>query len=302
MSQTRKRALLQVGLVLVGCWVIADPGMAGEGVRASRAQLQDAWLSSDVAVVGIYKGTHPQLGERYHVVDVTDVWMGTPPLGELVFKAPRGVRAERHDEVLLFLWDRLAGATDSFIEMSRRRHGEDFIEQIGPDSLASYLLPFSRYAFPFEDGSLVLRGTSVFTDKLSKRELRSLLLDYELTLQPKAQFERADAVVHGRITRKDIKTKTVEGVAVEFVVSVDCKQLQALKGTAPDPVVLQFGSFPRSPRFDADEEVILFLSQGEDGLFLKDGKRAVFHVIDGAVAETAQPLREFVRMLRQTGG
>ena len=292
------RMSICVPVLGLGIALAATPAPAQDGVRAGRAQLQDAWLSSDVAVVGIYKGKHPTHGEPYHVVSVTDVWMGTLGTGDLVFKAPRTVRADSSDEVVLFLWDRLAGVTDSFIEASRQRHGDTFVTQIGPDSLSTHLLPFSRYAFPFKNGKLVLQGTSIHKDELSKREARNLLLDYELTLLPEALYDGADAVVRGRITRKDIKTKTVEGVAVEYVVTVDCKRLETLKGEVPDPLQLTYSSFPRSPRFDTNDEVILFLRRGETGLYLHDGKRSVLYVMDGKVAATGAPVQEFTRSLR----
>ena len=44
--------------------------------------------------------------------------------------------------------------------------------------------------------------------------------------------------------------------------------------------------------------MILFLARGEAGLHLAQGKRAVFHVVEGEVLEAGQPLATFVKSMR----
>ncbi|MFQ5601115.1 MAG: hypothetical protein ACE5G2_11255 [Candidatus Krumholzibacteriia bacterium] len=287
-------------LALLGASLGRAPLVAAQPeVKATRTQLRDAWLSVDAAVVGTYAGLDSTLGPLYHVVEVDDVWMGSAARGQLVFKAPRGIRAEPGNEVLLMLWDRLIGATDSYLETSSRRYGERAWQRIGPDSLASYLLPFSKYAFPLHKGKLVLRGTSVFKDELKRKELHDELLDFELTLLPEELYRGVDVVVRARVVKLERKSKVVEGVPVEYRIYVDFETLEELKGDAPATLHLEYSSFPRSPRFDQDEEVILFLTRTDTGLFLKQGKRAVCRIVDGAV-ETGQPVREFVRSLKDT--
>jgi hypothetical protein len=89
-----------------------------------------------------------------------------------------------------------------------------------------------------------------------------------------------------------------EDVVVDYRVEVDLEVLETLKGQAPRPLQLAFTSFPRSPRFQAQEEVILFLARGEAGLWLAHGKRSVYHVQQGEVLETGRPVSEFVKQLR----
>jgi hypothetical protein len=81
------------------------------------------------------------------------------------------------------------------------------------------------------------------------------------------------------------------------VVTVDCEVLQTIRGEVPNPLQLTYGSFPRSPRFDTGDEVILFLQRGETGLYLRDGKRSVLYITDGTVAATGEPVQPFIRSL-----
>jgi hypothetical protein len=267
-------------------------------VRATVRQLSDAWLSVDAAVVGTYAGIDSAQGPTYHAFDLEEVWLGSPAPGRLLFKAPRGVGLEPGDEALLMLWDRLNGATDSYLENATRLHGNDAWRLVGPDSLASYLLPFPRYAFRFDGKRIRLRGTSAYRQDMKRSELRGVLLDYELTLLPTALFADSDLVVRARVRSVDKRKREIEKIAVEFRIYVDLEVLGMLKGEPPPELRLDYTSFPRAPRFDVDEEVILFLTQVEDRFFLKQGKRGVYHVIDGAVAETDQPLPEFVKSLQ----
>lgn len=297
-------ALAICALTALGTTVSAQEDAAGardkdeKFVRATVRQLRDAWLSVDAAVVGTYTGIDSAAGPIYHGLDLDDVWMGTPATGRLVFKAPRGVGLEPGDEALFMLWDRLNGVTDSYLEKSTRLYGEDTWYRVGPDSLASYLLPFPRYAFRFDGDRIRLRGTSAYRQDMKRSELRGTLLDYELTLLPAAQFGDADLVVRARVRNVDKRKREFEEVAVEFRIYVGLEILGTLKGDPPAELRLDYTSFPRAPRFDVDEEVILFLTLVEERFFLKHGKRSVYHVIDGAVAETGQPFPAFVESLQ----
>ena len=277
------------------------PGSAAaqkQEVQATLNGIHDAWLAADAAVVGEYQGVDSTLGAAYHAVDVREVWMGTAAPGKLVFKAPRGVVAEPGTEALLMLWDRLSAATDSYLETARVRYGEDAWKRIGPDSLATYLLPFAQYAFPFHKDKLVLRGTSAFPQEVKRGDLHKTLLDLEYSLLPPQLYRRVDAVVHARVSAVDRRSRVIEDTAVEYHIVVDFEVLDVFKGNPLQSLRLDYGSFPRSPRFKENEEVVLFLSRSGEALYLQQGKRAVFHVVQGAVTETSQPLREFVKSLQ----
>lgn len=280
-------------MCLVPTTVEAQPGE----VAATQAQLRDAWMSVDAAVLTTYEGVDSTLGPQYHRALVREVWMGSPAPGPIVFKAPRGIEAAPGDETLLMLWDRLNGVTDGYLENARERYGEAAWSRIGPDSIASYLLPFSRYAFAFHKGKLTLRGSSAFPKKIKRGDLKDDLQDLEYSLLPPQLFERTDLVAHAKVHQLDKRSRVIEGIAVEYRVSVDFSILELIKGSRPDSLRLAYGSFPRTPRFEEDEEVVLFLTRVEDRFILEQGKRAVFHVQDGAVAETGQPLREFIKSM-----
>jgi hypothetical protein len=273
--------------------------LARSVVTGTLEQLRDAWLSSDAAVVGIYKGVDSTLGPAYDVVDVAEVWMGSPAPGRLVFKAPRGNRARRGDVALLFLWDRLNAASDSYLDESKRRYGEQAWGKIGPDSSAAYLLPFGTYAYPFDGDKLVLRGISAFPSQYKHDELQRDLEDYEATLQPQKLFERADTVERARVRHVEKATKVSNGIVVEYRIQVRFEPLETWKGAALDSLQIDFASFPRSPRFTQDEEVVLFLARFQDGrLYLDLGKRAVYHIAKGETVETHQPVAEFRKSLQ----
>ena len=143
-----------------------DAAKKPPGVQGSRESLNDAWLATDAVVVGTYRGVDSTLGPAYHVVDVDQVWTGTPARGRLVFKAPRGMRGERGTRTLLFLWDRLAGAPDGFLEESKARYGDKvWTPRSARIRCRAYLLPFPSYSYPFEKEKLVLRGQSAFLDR-----------------------------------------------------------------------------------------------------------------------------------------
>ena len=89
----------------------------------------------------------------------------------------------------------------------------------------------------------------------------------------------------------------IEGVNVEYRVHAAFSPVEILKGSRPDSLRLDYASFPRSPRFEPGEEVILFLVARDGELVLESGKRAVYHVRDGMVGETGQPLRQFFAAL-----
>jgi hypothetical protein len=267
-------------------------------VPGSRAQILDAWLACDAVVLGTYRGVDSTLGRWYHVVDVEDVWTGTPARGRLVFKAPRGVRGAPGDRTLLFLWDRLAGVSDSFLEESKTRHGAEVWERIGPDSLASYLLPFPAWSYPATKDKLLLRGTGPFPTEIDFGKLESECLEYEMALQPENLAKKVDVVVRARVEKSDIVPRYEHGFVVERRVVSTLHLLEALKGQAPDTLQLQFLSVPRSPRLRQGDDLILFLVRGPQALYLEHGKRAVFHVERGEVVEAGRPLAEFVKAVR----
>ena len=283
-----------------------DPGPPGSvtrsespPVRGSLAQLQDGWLSADAVVVGTYAGIDSALGARYHVAQVEDVWTGNAGRGRLVFKAPRGVRAGPGDHVVLMLWERLNGAPDSYLDESGVRFGEQVWTNIGPDSLAAYLLPFPSYAYPLDKDKLVLQGASAFPTEIELSDLHRQLLDFEYTLLPRNLVKDADTVLRARVQRVDKLTEKRLDIVVGWWIQARLLPQETWKGRAPDTLQLRFVSFPRSPRFKEGEEVILFLSRAADGtLFLAQGKRAVFHVSHGEVEETRQPVAEFKKSLR----
>jgi hypothetical protein len=287
-------------LLLLIALLAAPATAAQEGeVQATLWQLKDAWLSADAVVVGTYLGPDSSLGSLYHRVEVEHVWMGSPSPGPLLFKAPRGINVEPEREALIVLWDRLNAATDSYLETSTRRYGEGAWVRIGPDSLTGYLLPFKQYAFGFVDGKMVLRGTSVYKQELSRNGLRKELLEYEFTLLPAQLYVDSDVVLHARVAKLEKRSKVIQGVPVEYRIYVDFEALDVVRGELEGALRLEYASFPRSPRFEDDEEVILFLKRSPEGaLYLAHGKRAVYHVIDGSVAESDQPLSEFIKSLQ----
>jgi hypothetical protein len=268
---------------------------ASEGIRGTRQGIFDAWLAADAAVVGTYRGVDSTLGPIYHILEVEDVWMGTPAKGRLVFKAPRGVRVTRGGKALFFLWDRLAGASDSFIEESKAREGDNLWHEIGPDSLAIYLVPFGAWTYAFSGDEIVLRGQSAFPTKLSLFALRKDLLDYEASLRPEKLYARAATVVHARVVRVELAPRMSHGIVIERWVRAEMAKIATLKGQAPDTLQLRFLSFPRAPRFRPQEEVVLLLARGPEGLYLDQGKRSVLHVVKGEVLEVSRPLSEFVK-------
>jgi hypothetical protein len=267
-------------------------------VRATLNQVRDAWLAADAAVVGIYAGVDSALGPLYHVAEVREVWMGNFPGGKLVFKAPRGLNEPKGTEVLLMLWDRLNGATDSYLETARKRYGEETGQRIGPDSITNYLLPFATYAFPFHKGKMVLRGTTSLQEEIKRGDLHRQLLELEHSLLPPELYRRADSVVYARVSAVDHRSRVIEETTIEYHIVVDFEVIDVFKGKSMSTLRLDYGSFPRSPRFKENEEVILFLSRSGDALFLELGKRCVFHVVQGTVAETEQPLRVFTKSLQ----
>ncbi len=290
---TRRLLSRAASLALAVC--AATPATAQ--VAAPRAQLRDAWLAVDVVVLGTYEGVDSTLGSAYHACKVHEAWLGNPAAARLLFKAPRGIDVSPGDETLLMLWDRLNAATDSYLETSRERLGEATWTAIGPDSIAPYLLPFSRYAFPLQDGKLTLRGTSPFPENIKRAELKREFLQLEYTLLPAELFRRSDLVLHARVDSVDIRRRVMVGVAVGCRGVAVFSPVEMLMGTRPDSLRLDYVSFPRSPRFTAGEEVILFLVQRGGELILEPGKRGVYHVRAGAVGETGQPVRQFFASL-----
>jgi len=268
-----------------------------EGVPGTRAGLHDAWLSADAVVNGTYRGPDSTAGPYIQVIDVDQTWMGTPARGRLLFKAPRGIRGEPGDKMLLFLWDRLAGASDSFLEESKRRYGDDTWARIGPDSVSVYLLPFAAWSYPYKKDELVLRGQSVFPERIPITDLREDLDAFEETLRPENLFQHADVVMRAQVVQVEPGERKEYGLVVERWVFVDFKPLETYKGNAPDSLRLRFLSVPRSPRFRKDDDVILFLVRGPDGLYLDQGKRSVLHVVKNEVVEAGRPLSEFLKVL-----
>ncbi len=305
-ARVRVRANLpmHVWVLMAWAWSSTVPGAASAQAPefvSTRAQVRDAWLAADVVVFGDYTGVDSALGPLYHTARVSETWMGQVPNGRLVFKAPRGVEVAPGAQVLLLLWERLNAATDSYIETARQRYGEGVWTQIGSDSITTFLLPFSQYALPFRDGKIKLRSNSVFPEEVKRGNLRREMQELEYTLLPPQLYRRSDLVVHARVQHVDRRNRVIEGVAVEYRVYVDFEPIEVIKGSQPDSLKLAYSSFPRSPRFDRDEQVILFLSRAEDGFILEPGKRAVYHVRDGTVGETGQPLRAFIQSLHTEG-
>jgi hypothetical protein len=105
-------------------------------------------------------------------------------------------------------------------------------------------------------------------------------------------------VVEATVVKRDFKIYQVEDVPVEQRVLVEFHRLAVHKGTIPDPFSFEFGSFPRSPRFEEGETVLMFLSKRGDSWFLPFGKRSLVHVEGGQVLETGQPLREYLKGMR----
>lgn len=267
-------------------------------MQATLNQVRDAWLAADAVVVGIYAGVDSTLGPLYHVVDVREVWMGNFPGGKLVFKAPRGVYAPKGTEVLLMLWDRLNGATDSYLETARKRYGEESALKIGPDSITNYLLPFAAYAFPFQKGKMLLRGKAAARpEEIKRSDLHRELLELEHSLLPAELYRRADSVVYARVSAIDRRSRVIEDTTLEYHIVVDFEVIDVFKGKTISTLHLDYGSFPRSPRFKENEEVILFLARSGEELYLESGKRCVFHVVQGVVAENDQSLRDFEHSL-----
>ncbi len=267
--------------------------------RGNHQQLFEGWLASDAAVLATYRGVDSTLGSNYHVADIEKVWSGSPALGRVVFKAPRGIRAKPGDRALMLLWDRLAGAPDSYIEESKVRYGDKLWPTIGPDSIAAYLLPFAAYAYRFEGAKLFLRGAGAFPEEITTGALDKDFAKWEAEYQPRALFGRAAVVARVRVQKVQILNRTEHGIITQRQVEATFQRLESLKGEVPDPLKLAFPSFPRSPRFREKDEVIVFLAQGPSGLYLEFGKRGVFHVEHNEVLEVGQPVAEFVKALRR---
>jgi len=268
------------------------------GVRGTRQVLFDAWLASDAVVVATYGGVDSARGPAAHTADVDLVWAGTPARGPLWFKAPRGIAAARGDRAILFLWDRLAGAPDAYLEEAKSRYGDRVWQTIGPDSTTAYLLPFATYAYKLDDGKLVLRGHRAVPTTLSLGQIESDILDWESQHTPQALFQRAAVVLRAHVDSVAIVPRIEQGILIERRVKIALRKREVLKGAAPDPLRLEFMSFPRAPRFRAGDEVIVFLSQGADGLFFEFGKRGVFHLVAGEAVEAGRPVAEFIKSLQ----
>ena len=273
-------------------------GGGSPDVRGSRAALRDAWLASDAAVFGSYLGVDSTLGSRYHVFDAADVWMGTPKRGRLLFKAPRGIRLQPGQSGLLLLWDRLAGATDSYLAEVQERFENAFWAAVGPDSITPYLLPFGSYAYAFQGDKLRLRGASTFPTEVSRARLKRDMLDVEIGLLPESLYRRSDAILRARVRAAEVQPRYQGDAVVELRVAADFEVEEMYKGARLDSLRLEFGSYPRAARFRQDETVILFLESGPSGLYLAQGKRAVFHVVGAEVVEAGQPLATFVKSMR----
>lgn len=297
LGRTASQALLLGFLVLLN--TLLPPGDAWAQTRASVQQVKEAWLASDAVVYGVYQGIDTASGPAYHRIDVAESWIGSASPGPLLFKAPRGVKADSGDTVLLMFWDELNGATHAFLQKAQRIYGEDLWASIGPDSVTPYLLPFSRFAFQFEKGKIDLRGTGIFNKPVKKKHLRRDLIQYELQLIPEAQFQISDVVVEAIVTEREFRMFEFEGVAVELRVHVEFRAGDIHKGEVPPTFDFEYGSFPRSPRFEAGDSVLLFLQRRDDSWFLPNGKRGIYHIEGGEVLETGQPLHEFLEAMRQ---
>lgn len=267
-------------------------------VRGSRAALRDAWLASDAAVFGTYGGIDSTLGARYHIFEIADTWIGRPPRGRVLFKAPRGIRLVPGQSGLLLWWDRLAAATDAYLAETQERYGADFWANVGPDSITPYLLPFGAYSFAFDGDRLRLRGAGTFPIEIDRSALKKDLIDFEIEFLPERLYRSADAVCRATVRKMDLRPRREGDALLELRVVADFAVHEMYKGAALDSLRLEFGSYPRAPRFRAEETVILFLRRGPQGLYLAQGKRAVFHVVDGEVLEATQPLAAFVKSMR----
>ena len=273
-------------------------GSDNPDVRGSRAALRDAWLAVDAAVFGTYAGVDSALGSRYHAFDVDDVWMGPPARGRLVFKAPRGIRLQPGQSGLLLLWDRLAGATDAYLAEVQERFQDAFWTQVGPDSITPYVLPFGSYGYPFHGDKLRLRGAGAFPTEVSRERLKRDMLNIEIGLLPESLYRSSDAVLRAKVRATELRPRYAGDAVIDLRVAADFEVEETYKGTSADSLRLEFGSYPRAPRFRQDETVILFLETGPSGSYLAQGKRSVFHVVDGEVVEAGKLLGEFVKSMR----
>lgn len=267
-------------------------------IRGSRAALRDAWLAADAALFGTYRGVDSTLGSRYHIFEAEDVWMGTPPRGRVVFKAPRGIRLLPGQTGLLLLWDRLAGATDAYLAEVQERFQDAFWAEVGPDSISRYLLPFAAYGYAFQGDKLRLRGSGTFATEVSRSRLKRDMLNIEIGLLPESLYRTSEAVLRAHVRAVKLQPRYEGGAVIDLRVAADLAVEEIYKGAPLDSLRLEFGSYPRAPRFRQDETVILFLETGPSGLYLAQGKRAVFHLVDGEVVEAGQPLAAFVATMR----
>lgn len=270
------------------------------GVRGNRQALFDAWLSSDAVVVAAYAGVDSARGTAYHKAVVEAVWAGTPAQGPLWFKVPRGIRAAPGDRAILFLWDRLAGAPDAYLEEAKSRYGAQVWHTIGPDSITPYVLPFAAYAYKLDGNKLVLRGQRAIPTSLSLSDIETDILDWESQHTPQALYERAAVVLRARVEAMEIVPRMEQGILIERRVKLVLRRRDLLKGDAPDPLALEFVSFPRAPRFRAGDDVVVFLGRSTEGLFFEFGKRGAFHVVAGEVVEAGRPVAEFIKSLQST--
>jgi hypothetical protein len=277
-------------------------GKPDRGVPGTRQQIFEAWLAADATVVGVYAGVDSTLGDRYHRAAIEQVWSGSPAPGPLVFKAPRGLRARPGERALFFLWERLAGAPDSYLEEAKSRHGDAVWTVIGHDSLAAYLLPFAAYSYPLDGDRLVLRGQSAFPTSIPIGRLTREVAGWEVDHSPGRLYARAAVVVRARVAGVAVEPRSQHGIVVEWRVRAELTPLETYKGTPPDGLVLSYISFPRAPRLRSGEDVVLFLARNDAGLYLAAGKRAVFHVVGGEVVEAGRPLAEFVKLMRALEG
>jgi len=268
------------------------------GVSGTRQQIFDAWLATDAVVIATYHGIDSTLGSHYHAAEVEQVWSGSPARGRVLFKAARGIRARPGDRVLLLLWDRLAGAPDSYLEEAKARHGDGVWATIGHDSLAAYLLPFATYSYPLDGDRLVLRGRSPIPTTIDVGALARDVARWEAQHSAPRLYAASELVVRARVTRAEVRPRLQHGIVAEWRVHCALAVVETYKGQTPDSLSLEFISFPRAPRFRDGDEVILFLSRSDGRPFLAAGKRAVFHVQAGEVVEAGRPLPEFVKQMR----
>jgi hypothetical protein len=85
---------------------------------------------------------------------------------------------------------------------------------------------------------------------------------------------------------------------VEHRVFVQFRTGVVYKGDVPKLFSFEYGSFPRSPRFEQGDSVLLFLARRADSWYLPFGKRSVYHIDAGQVLEAGQPLREFLKAMQ----